>query len=162
MTDVRIPVIMAAARTPVRGGGGALRRWAADLCTAASASPGYVRSRIDRGSGSVTVWLVFADAASAMEWERSPYRADLLARADDMTSAGPRMPAIRPRPPRWRTALVVWLGLIPFALAFAATLGPWVATLPAMLQPFATTVVLVPLAVYIGIPAVNSLVERRS
>lgn len=54
----------------------------------------------------------------------------------------------------------VWAGLFPFSLLFTATAGPVVTTLPVLAQSLVTSMVLVPLAVYIGIPLVNAMIRR--
>lgn len=68
----------------------------------------------------------------------------------------------RTAPPRWRTALVVWAGLFPFSLVYGLWVAPALAHLPVAVQSLASSAVLVPLAVFVGIPAVNALLRRLS
>lgn len=65
-------------------------------------------------------------------------------------------------PPRWRTALVVWAGLFPFSVVYGLWVAPALAHLPVVVQSLASSAVLVPLAVFVGIPAVTALLRRLS
>ncbi len=55
---------------------------------------------------------------------------------------------------------VVWAGLVPFALAINVGAGHLLPELPVVLRTILTTAVLVPLTVYVGIPAVRWIVFR--
>lgn len=167
MTDVlRLPVTISATRNPLPGHDEHLHEWAAKLCAEAAHTRGFLDSQCERrDDGAVTVSLTFDSAAALAEWEASGQRVTCLAAADRLTDGEPtpvtgvRLQPPRP-PPRWRTAMVVWAGLFPFSLLFTATAGPVVATLPVLAQSLITSVVLVPLAVYVGIPVVNAVILR--
>lgn len=167
MTEVlRLPVTISATRKPLPRHDEQLHKWAAKLCAEAAHTRGYLASQFEqRTDGAVTVSLTFDSAAALAEWEASEQRIEWLAVADRLTDGAPdpvtavRLQPPRP-PPRWRTAIVVWAGLFPFSLLFTATAGPVVATLPVLAQSLITSVVLVPLAVYIGIPVVNAVILR--
>lgn len=73
-----------------------------------------------------------------------------------------RPPAERTTPPRWRTALVVWAGLFPFSVVYGLWVAPALAHLPVVLQSLASSAVLVPLAVFVGIPTVTAILRRCS
>lgn len=156
-----LPVTVAATRRAGPDRDDDLERWAADLCAAAGAFPGSMRcdTRRSRAGGplEITVSVTFDSAASAYDWERSGARAALVARGDELTEGDvvsallqPPGPAI----PRWRTALIVWAGLFPFALALNAWVTP-LAELPVVVRTLVSTAVLVPLAIYVGIPLVQ-------
>lgn len=163
---VRLPVTMSATRRPRPGSAGQLHAWAAMICAEATHTSGHLDSRFERhGDGSVTVTVTFESAAAIAGWEVSDRRARCLAVADGLTDGAPApVTAARAQapgaPPRWRTALVVWAGLFPFSLLFTVVAGRFVTTLPVVVQSLVTSVVLVPLAVYVGIPVVNAAIRR--
>jgi uncharacterized protein len=154
-----IPVTVAATRRARPPAADALRQWAAQLCTAAAQFPGHLASEVRHLDGrrpGVTVALTFASAQAASVWEGSVQRADLVEEAESFCE-GPASPAPMltgggPAPARWRTALVVWAGLFPFALLLNVTAGPALASLPVLLRTTITTVALVLPTVYIGVP----------
>ena len=168
MSTTTLPVTVAATRRARADRGEDLERWAAELCAAAAEFPGRtdgrVRLRRVRGSVEVTVAVTFVSAAAAHAWEVSRQRAVLVAGGDDLTD-GEAWPAAMlwpaPVPPRWRTALVVWAGLFPFALALNAWAAEPLAWLPVLPRTVLSTALLVPLAVYLGIPAVQRLLGGR-
>lgn len=163
---LRLPATVSATRTPLPGRDEQLHAWAATLCAEAVRAPGHLDSRFERhDDGAVTVVLTFDSAASLADWEAGARRARCLAIADGLTDGAPVPVAAGPvsppgASPRWRTATVVWAGLFPFSLVFTATAGPVVSTLPALAQSLITSLVLVPLAVYVGIPLVNAVIRR--
>ena len=60
-------------------------------------------------------------------------------------------------PPRWKTAVVVWIAIYP-ALTFVLWLaGPTIRDWPVALRTLVLTLVLVPLMVYILLPALQRL-----
>jgi antibiotic biosynthesis monooxygenase (ABM) superfamily enzyme len=163
---LRIPVTVSATRRPLPGHREQLHAWAAELGAEASRVPGHLDSQVERhDDGAVTIALVFDSAATLAVWEASASRARCLAAADPLTDGEPAPVTIgrtqsSGAPPRWRTAVVVWAGLFPFSLLFTATAGPMVTTLPVPAQSLVTSTVLVPLAVYVGIPLVNAMIRR--
>jgi uncharacterized protein len=169
MSTTTLPVTVAATRRAQADRGEDLERWAADLCAAAAQFPGRTDGRVGRrrvrGSVEVTVALTFASAAAAHAWETSRQRAELVTDGD-VLSDGEAWPAAlpwpAPGPPRWRTALVVWAGLFPFALALNAWATEPLAALPVLPRTVLSTALLVPLAVYLGIPLVQRLLTRAN
>jgi antibiotic biosynthesis monooxygenase (ABM) superfamily enzyme len=164
-----LPVTVAATRRARPHRADDLEQWAAVLCATAGGFPGTrdcaIRRRRVRGSLELTVSITFASAAAAHTWESSSARAELVARGDALSEGDPTTALLfpaGPAPPRWRTALVVWAGLFPFALAVNVLGGEPMADLPVVLRTLLTTAVLVPLAVYVGIPVVQRLVSSRS
>jgi uncharacterized protein len=167
MSTTTLPVTVAATRRALADRGQDLERWAAQLGAAAAEFPGRtdvrVRRRRVRGSVEVTLAVTFASAAAAHAWETSRQRAELMADGDVLTD-GEAWPATMqlPAPARWRTALVVWAGLFPFALALNVWAAGPLAALPVLPRTVFSTAVLVPLAVYLGIPAVQRLLARQA
>ncbi|SFL31312.1 antibiotic biosynthesis monooxygenase [Geodermatophilus ruber] len=169
MTTTTLPVTVAATRRAQPARADELQAWAATLCQTAARFPGHLRSDVRRrrtgDTAHVTVSLTFATATAASAWEASPERADLLARGELLTDGAPVTAALipgTPPPPRWRTSLIVWAGLFPFALVLNAAAGPALAAMPLLPRTLLTTALLVPLAVYVGIPLVSRLLGSRA
>jgi uncharacterized protein len=157
-----LPVTVAATRRARPDRGDELHRWALNLCSAAAGSSGHVRSDIRRqqirGAVELTVAVTFDSARAAAAWESSPERAGLVARGEVLTEGEPTAAALLlpgSGQPRWRTSLVVWAGLFPFALALNVLAADPLAALPVVARTVLSTLVLVPLAVYLGIPTVQ-------
>ena len=169
MSTRALPVTVAATRRARRDRAEDLERWASALCATAGGFPGMrhcdIRRRRVRGALELTVSVTFASAAAAHAWETSPARAELVTRGDALTEGDATTALLfpaGPAPPRWRTALVVWAGLFPFALAVNVLAEAPLSGLPVVLRTLLTTAVLVPLAVYVGIPVVQRVISSRS
>ncbi|SFD15339.1 hypothetical protein SAMN05661030_2532 [Klenkia taihuensis] len=55
---------------------------------------------------------------------------------------------------------MVWAGLFPFSVLYGLWVAPALSHLPVVVQSLASSAVLVPLAVFVGIPAVTALLRR--
>jgi antibiotic biosynthesis monooxygenase (ABM) superfamily enzyme len=62
-------------------------------------------------------------------------------------------------PPRWKTAVVVWLAIYPTITLVLWLAGPSIASWPLGLRTLAITVVVVPLMVYVLIPVFQRLLR---
>jgi antibiotic biosynthesis monooxygenase (ABM) superfamily enzyme len=60
-------------------------------------------------------------------------------------------------PPRWKTAVVVWLAIYPSITFLLWLAGPRIASWPLALRTLAITAVLVPLMVFLLLPAIQRL-----
>ncbi|RZU30825.1 hypothetical protein [Blastococcus saxobsidens] len=165
MATTALPVTMSAVRRARVTQEARLDVWADQLCTAAAQFPGFVGSdvhrRHTRRTHEVRVTLVFASATEAAAWESSSIRGELTAAGDALTEE--LSIALAPQQPvagRARTALVVWTGLVPFALLLNALGEHLLEHLPVVPRTMVSTMILVPLAVYIGIPAVQRSLAR--
>jgi antibiotic biosynthesis monooxygenase (ABM) superfamily enzyme len=68
-------------------------------------------------------------------------------------------------PPRWKTAVVVWLAIYPSITFIQWLVGPKIQAWPLAVRTLALTVALVPLMVYLLIPGFQRLLApwlRRS
>jgi uncharacterized protein len=74
--------------------------------------------------------------------------------AEEHPTASPRGPAI---PPRWKTAVLVWLAIYPSITFLLWLAGPRIAGWPLALRTLALTAVLVPLMVFLLLPAIQRL-----
>ena len=63
-------------------------------------------------------------------------------------------------PPRYKQAIVVWLAIYPTITVILLLLGPTLERLPIPLRTLALTALLVPLMVYVLVPALNRLLHR--
>jgi antibiotic biosynthesis monooxygenase (ABM) superfamily enzyme len=70
-----------------------------------------------------------------------------------MSEEKPHVPPARP--PRYKLALITWLGVYPFLTVTLALLGPMMETWPLPLRTLLVTLLLVPLLVYIVFPLLN-------
>ena len=70
----------------------------------------------------------------------------------------PTAPPARPTmPPRWKTAVLIWLAIYPSITFLLWLAGPRIASWPLALRTLAITAVLVPLMVFLLIPAFQRL-----
>jgi antibiotic biosynthesis monooxygenase (ABM) superfamily enzyme len=60
-------------------------------------------------------------------------------------------------PPRWKTAVVVWLAIYPCVTLVLWLLGPKIQSWPLVLRTLTITVLVVPLMVFVLIPAIQRL-----
>jgi uncharacterized protein len=60
-------------------------------------------------------------------------------------------------PPRWKTAVVVWLAIYPVLTIVLWLAGPTIRDWPVAPRTLALTVVIVPLMVYVLIPGIQRL-----
>jgi antibiotic biosynthesis monooxygenase (ABM) superfamily enzyme len=66
-------------------------------------------------------------------------------------------PARSATPPRWKTAVVIWLAIYPSITFLLWLAGPTIASWALPLRTLALTAVLVPLMVFLVLPAVQRL-----
>jgi antibiotic biosynthesis monooxygenase (ABM) superfamily enzyme len=78
-----------------------------------------------------------------------------------MTSTVEERPTAPPgalaMPPRWKTAVLIWLAIYPSITFLLWLAGPRIASWPLALRTLALTAVLVPLMVFLLIPAFQRL-----
>jgi antibiotic biosynthesis monooxygenase (ABM) superfamily enzyme len=60
-------------------------------------------------------------------------------------------------PPRWKSSVLVWLGIYPALTLVLWLVGPMIKTWPLPVRTFVLTAVLVPLMVYVLLPGLNRL-----
>lgn len=138
------PVTVTAARVVRPDRREAFEQWARDVQALAATFPGHLGSSTLRpGAGSAEYHLVyrFADADSLAAWERSPERAELVARLGDLVEDERfarveglegffGRPASAPPVPAWRVVLLTVLGVFVLTSSFHVLVEPWVAEWP--------------------------------
>ena len=60
-------------------------------------------------------------------------------------------------PPRWKTTILIWLGIFPALTLVLWLVGPPIQDWPLPVRTLVLTVVLVPLMVYVLLPGLNRL-----
>ncbi len=121
------------------------------------------------GGDTYQVVLRFADSASLTRWEDSLARRMWLERGAALIkdSEVRRVDGLEAvfglhdrQPPRWKRAISVWLMLFPVSLLVNTLLADWVAGYPIALRVLCTTLIQVPLMVYLGSPLINRVLKR--
>jgi antibiotic biosynthesis monooxygenase (ABM) superfamily enzyme len=156
--------------------------WVRAGATLAEDFPGFLGVGWMRPVLGSTEWHMlyrFADAAALHSWEESSQRQWWLSSAqgmvehtrverrtgiegwfdppeehevDDLTApAGP--------PPRWKQAVIIWLGFFPVSLLAAVTLGHLLAGQHVVIRTLATTLCLTPLMTYLVLPQVTKALQ---
>jgi antibiotic biosynthesis monooxygenase (ABM) superfamily enzyme len=156
--------------------------WVRAGTTLAEDFPGFLGVGWVRPVLGSTEWHMlyrFADAAALHAWEESSQRQWWLSSAqgmvehtrverrtgiegwfdppqqhevDDLT--GPPAP-----PPRWKQAVIIWLGFFPVSLLAAVTLGQLMAGQHVVVRTLATTLCLTPLMTYLVLPQVTRALQ---
>ena len=178
MTSMQMPVTVVVSRRTERPRGKELLQWAERLCDAASTFAGFLGSRVHSSPTDefleVVIGLSFADVRSFLAWEESTERAECLRTGASLTEGPPTALSIEsldgqlwgsdtPAPttlPRWVSALVVWIGLFPPALLLNLVLDPLLTGWPAPLRTLLTTLILVPLVVFVTVPLLQSGIRK--
>ncbi len=146
-----------------------------ELMRAAALQPGRIAADVLRGAAApggreYHVVYRFADEASLRAWEASPERQALIARiAPLFEEAGRReltgmeawfdLPRGRPAPPRWRMALLTWLGIWPLVSLSLWLVVPHLVGLPFLLQTAANSALLVLAMTYLVMPWLARVAE---
>ncbi len=180
MTEqARFPVTVAVRRRAKPDSVGALMKWGQDLCATARDHPGFIGSDLSvRGQGAaaeLVIGLSFDTSESLASWERSEQRIEHLASSHTLTEGpvigmtvaefdrgmfGGRPGQVAVAPPRWKTAVAVWLALFPAAVLLNSFVVPRLPDLPVALSTLLSTALLVPFVVWAGVPIVHRVWER--
>ena len=158
----------------------AFEQASSDMTAAASAFPGYlggqlVRPDAEGGSDDATLYhVVFAFDTHAHQqgWQQSPTRSlGLAAIAPHIESqtlrqvsglghwfAAPVGPKQNP-PPRWKVAVVTWLGICPTVYALFLLLGPLLAPWPLLPRVMLLTSLVVIVMTWLVAPQLTQLLK---
>jgi antibiotic biosynthesis monooxygenase (ABM) superfamily enzyme len=139
------PVTVTVARRVTPGHEGEFQDWAEEALRAAARYPGYLGGGVLRPNTAGADWHVvyrFTNSVALAVWERSPERAALLRRADELieTQREQRTTGLEtwfempgrtaPAPPRWKMAVVSVLAVIPISLLLNTLLMPLIDVWP--------------------------------
>ncbi|MCU0424006.1 MAG: hypothetical protein MUF71_00135 [Candidatus Kapabacteria bacterium] len=64
------------------------------------------------------------------------------------------------QPPRWKTAIVIWLGIYPTITTVFFLLQPFVAEFPLPLKTLCLTLIVVPIMVWVMLPLLQKVLKN--
>lgn len=173
------PVTVSVSRRVKPGCEEAFEKILLEIIAAAMSFEGHLGVNVfrpsDRDAPEYRVIFKFDRMSNLHRWEESEVRHKLLARVESLTLgppetqtltgletwfALPREQAIVP-PPRYKMALLTWLGIFPLITGILGLLGPiFLNGLPLVLRTLILTVVLVTLMTYVVMPWLTQLFSR--
>ena len=135
----------------------------------ASRFPGYQSAELippEHPGGEYQMVQRFATAADLERWNRSPQRAQWLERLRPVAAGdpdyrlltgldawfAPTVVAANAPPPRWRMAVVSWLGIFPTVALLLHFVAPLLASLPFLARTAAITAMVAVLMAYVVMP----------
>ena len=151
-------------------------RWIHGVVEAARAFPGHLGVTVLRpGSGPRDYTLVFRfDTVDHLrQWQESQACRDWVARADEMCQRVDvqQLSGVEPwfalpgpgtfvPPPRWKMAIVSWLVAFPLIQALNASLGLWLAPLPALVRVAVSGLAMIVIMTYVAMPLLTRALAR--
>jgi uncharacterized protein len=175
--DADLAVTVVVSRRPRPGRVQDLVEWAHDISDAASRFPGHLGATVyppePPERADLVIAFSFANAADLASWEHSDVRAEWLRRGEPLIQGpqrshgftgfesllgpGDATPVVPP--PRWKTAVIIGLGLFPLSLLVNWLLVPMIVSWPLLLRVLVTTVVIVPLMTWVAVPQLSRLLH---
>ncbi|MEO7981991.1 MAG: antibiotic biosynthesis monooxygenase [Sporichthyaceae bacterium] len=169
------PVTVTVARRVAVGREHEFEQWYDDIIGAACRFPGFLGSGVLRPHTAEQDWHVvyrFADPDSLARWERSPERAEWLAKAEDLVEetgvshvtgletwfALPGRTA--PAPPRWKMAVVTLVAIVPLVLLMNLLVLPHLAGWPLVARALVLSGSLTGLMTWVVMPRVTRVFRR--
>lgn len=165
------PVTVVVRRRPRPGCEAQLEAWLRDVIAVMGRFPGYQGSTVLRpsGDGGLEHVLVFrfASFADFQRWQASDERTAWLARAEPLTEAHEvrtqeglepffDLPAHRAAPPpRWKMAVLTWVGLYPLVVGVGLATRPWLGEVPFALAVAPQTAITVALMAWLVMPVLT-------
>ena len=169
------PVTAVASRRVKRGREQEFEEWLSGILAAASEAPGYLGSEVLRPSDSeedneYRVVFRFDHASNLHAWEHSEERQRWLRKAEPLQDEEKvhvltgletwfTLPskAGEPSPPRYKMAVVTWLGVFPIVTIIFSLFGHWLSLLPTLERTLVFTAVMVTLMTYVIMPRMTRL-----
>ncbi|MEL0584981.1 MAG: antibiotic biosynthesis monooxygenase [Candidatus Thiodiazotropha sp. (ex. Lucinoma kazani)] len=170
------PVTVLVTRRPRPGKEQPFEDYLVGITNAAMQHPGHMGTNIFRPSrpgGDYRIIFKFDHRSNLEQWERSPERADWRAIAEQVSE--PRqvetitgleawftLPtcAVNIHPPKYKMALVVWLGVFSLVTGLSSLLGPLMSDWPKIVQTLTLTAMVVILLTYAVMPLLIRLFSR--
>jgi len=116
------------------------------------------------------VVLAFDSRSNLDAWHESPERARGLAAAEPLIEGSPsvkRMEGLglwyrttQPSPPRWKIAVVTWLGICPTVYVLFLLLGDWMQPWPLLPRTVVLTIVVVLVMTWVVAPQLTKIFKR--
>ena len=175
MSDVPVSVIVT--RTPKPGKTAELVAWADGISHVAQAFPGHRGAVIYPPNPPQQADLVmafsYASAQDLLNWEHSAERAEWLAKAEDLAEParygaspsgfeslfGNRPGTPVTPPPRWKTAMIIFLALYPFSLLVNWLLVPSLLSWNLFARVLLTTIIIVIYMAWLGVPYLSKALK---
>ena len=170
------PVTVLVTRKPIPGKEADFEDYLAGVTHAAMSFPGHLGTNVFRPNkpdGAYRIVFKFDRRSNLEKWENSEERAEWRAIAE--TVSQPRkvqtitgleawfsLPdcAINVHPPKYKMALLVWLGVFTLVTLFSFLIGPLIQDWPLLARVFATTLFVVPTLTYFVLPFLTRLFSR--
>jgi len=150
------------------GSEGAYEAWLTGVAAAAARFPGHQGVTVLRpraGSREYTLIFRFDTVDHLQDWEESDERSAWVERADALCETSHRQEAegveawfalpdgsTRPPPPKWKMAIVSFVVAFPTIQILTATVGAWLAPLPALVRGAAVGVGMILTMTYAAMP----------
>ncbi len=166
------PVTLTVERRVARGRELEFEDWARGALAAASRWEGFLGGGLLRPGPSHREWHLvyrFATPRTLSAWEGSTERRRWLDRLPELAeeTGKHRVTGLEtwfelpgrtaPAPPRWKMAIVTWLGVVPLAIFFGLVVTPLVADLPTTLRVLILPTIFVPTMTWLIMPRMTRL-----
>jgi len=169
------PVTGLVSRRVKRGREQEFEEWLSGILAAANDAPGYLGSEVLRpGDGEdddeYKIIFRFDHASNLHAWENSEERQHWRRQAEPLVHEEKyhvltgletwfTLPSKtgEPAPPRYKMAVVTWLGVFPIVMIIFSLFGHWLNLLPTLVRTLVFTAVMVTLMTYVIMPRMTRL-----
>src|SRR5918998_3187789 len=169
------PVTAVASRRVKPGSEQEFEQWVPGILAAANEFPGYLGSEILRPSedddNEYKIIFRFDHASNLRAWENSEERHRWLRKSRPLLSEEEKVQVLtgletwftlpskpgEPPPPRYKMAVVTWLGIFPVITVIYSLFGDWLNLLPTLVRTLLFTTMMVTLMTYVIMPRMTRL-----
>jgi uncharacterized protein len=169
------PAIAVVSRRVKRGREQEFEDWVSGILAAASKYPGYLGSEIlrpvDPEDNEYRIITRFDHESNLYAWQASEERAGWLRKSRPLLREEEKFKVLtgletwftlpsrpgEPPPPRYKMAIVTWLGVFPVVTAIFYLFGRWLNPLPTVLHTLVFTALMVTLMTYVILPRMTRL-----
>ena len=170
------PVTVMVTRKPIAGKESEFEDYLTGITHAAMQQPGHMGTNVFRPTkpeGSYRIVFKFDRRSNLERWENSAERGEWREIAEQVSQ--PReiqtitgleawftLPdcAINVHPPKYKMALLVWLGVFSLVTLLSYLIGPLIEDLPLIPRTFVLTIIVVPTLTYLVLPLLTRLFSR--
>lgn len=169
------PVTAVASRRVKPGREDEFEAWVSGILSEANGFPGYLGSEVIRPSGpeddEYRIVFRFDQESNLHAWETSEERRRWLRESRPLLQEEEKVNVLtgletwftlpskpgEPPPPRYKMAVVTWLGVFPVVTVIFSVFGRWLEMMPTLLRTLVFTVVMVTLMTYVIMPRMTRL-----
>jgi uncharacterized protein len=169
------PVTAVASRRVKPGREDEFEAWVSGILSEANGFPGYLGSEVIRPSGpeddEYRIVFRFDHESNLHAWETSEERRRWLRESRPLLQEEEKVNVLtgletwftlpskpgEPPPPRYKMAVVTWLGVFPVVTVIFSVFGRWLEMMPTLLRTLVFTVVMVTLMTYVIMPRMTRL-----